>query len=95
MNILDGDKRTPIYYARRHGHQEAVQILIANSCVDDSSDNGSIDAVQQSWLSVWSCDLLYSHVTCSLQFEVYFVLVLYRNNSSTYYDHVIVIIDYK
>ena len=48
MNILDGDKRTPIYYARRHGHQEAVQILIANSCVDDSSDNGSIDAAQQS-----------------------------------------------
>lgn len=48
VNILDGDKRTPIYYARRHAHQEAVQILIANSCVDDSSDNGSIDAAQQS-----------------------------------------------
>ena len=48
VNILDGDKRTPIYYARRHGHQEAVQILIANSCVDDSSDSGSIDAAQQS-----------------------------------------------
>ena len=48
VNILDADKHTPIYYARQNGHQDAVQILIANSCVDDSSDNGSIDAAQQS-----------------------------------------------
>lgn len=48
VNILDADKHTPIYYARQNGHQEAVQILIANSCVDDSSDNGSIDVAQQS-----------------------------------------------
>ena len=38
INIMDADKHTPLYYARNDGHQDIVNILLANSCTEDASD---------------------------------------------------------
>ena len=44
INILDADRHSPLHYARSQGHQEIVQILIANSC-EDTSDTSSVDVM--------------------------------------------------
>ncbi len=38
INIADADKHTPLFYARNYGHQDIVNILLANSCTEDTSD---------------------------------------------------------
>ena len=39
--LLDGDRRSPQYYAKQGIHQEVLSVLVANGCVDDISDASS------------------------------------------------------
>ena len=38
INILDVERRSPLYYARVYGHQDISNILLANSCTEEASD---------------------------------------------------------
>jgi len=51
VNLLDADKRSPLFYARSGGHQDITTVLLTNSCQDDShsplsSDTGSNELLQ-------------------------------------------------
>ena len=50
INLLDMEKHSPLFYARSAGHQDCVNILLANNCNDNqspgSSDTGSIEVLQ-------------------------------------------------
>ena len=41
LNLLDFDKRSPLFCARSAGHQDCVNILLVNNCNDDQPGNSS------------------------------------------------------
>ena len=49
INLLDMDKRSPLFYARHANHQDCINILLMNNCIDEqspvSSDTGSAEVL--------------------------------------------------
>ena len=51
VNLLDADKRSPLFYARSGSYQDIISVLLAHDCQDDaqsplSSDTGSTELTQ-------------------------------------------------
>ena len=64
VNLLDADKRSPLFYARSGSYQDIISVLLAHDCQDDaqsplSSDTGSTELTQTAWCHVISCDVMW------------------------------------
>ena len=65
VNMLDYQKRSPLFYARIAGHEDCAQILIQNNCNEDigphcsplSSEFGSTEILQS---TTWDIQLYYN-----------------------------------